>query len=293
MRSKGLRLLSRRAWRASLTPAMTGLVAGSLSLVLLGAGVYVAAIPPFLWQDAAQGEAIPGHGRADGSSVLTGNGNALLSGADLENAMQPSSAALGEGINLPSLRLPTAGSDDAPEDSGATTQPGEGEGSTTPPTEPEPVVPSGPSAEQEARYQAALVAKYNDLTPIVNDVVAAYNEFFDKALVVGPSERVDLLNKCSALYDRIAIATREVREIGVPQDSVWRGKFVAIQGLYNNMGSASALIRQAWFKSCQCTDPTTDPDDQAYFMEPLISNSTNGKLNAFIEFEQNYAGARP
>lgn len=291
--TKGLRSVSMRAWRASLSPMATALVACSLTFVILGSAAYVAAIPPVFWQEVASGEGLPqGDGLSRRSAMLPGE-DGLLTGSDLDAAMQPVGSSLGGSISLPSLRLPDAGpsgSATEPEAPGVPEQPG-GDGPSG--STPEPPAPSGPSAEQEARYHAALVAKYAELTPMVNEITAAYESFYSSVLVVSADERAARVNGAVSLMSRFLVAAREMREVDVPQDSVWHGKYTAICGLYSNLSSASALLQQAWFKSWQCTDPANDPEDQAYFMEPLLSNSTDGKLNAFIEFEQNYPGARP
>lgn len=288
--------------------AMTGLVAFSITLLLLGTSLYTAALPTMVTTSKQDGELTPDEMQAaltEAQSSLADDGSwpstaeAAPDGNEAAGDAQEGSgsSALG-GSTLNELSgLSGGGSLDGQTDASASGQPQnnqadssqqggtEGGGSVSPAPAPQPSDPDDPptpdyDAEKDQRFHAYLVQKAQSLDGYVSEANACASAFQADALTGSLSQRQANLRAVDSLESRVFNDFAAVVNTTEYQNSTkWQASYEALIVCYRLLYEYLSSYHDAWTINVGYEDPSAHVDE---FMAPV--SEANGKLASFRDY---------
>lgn len=285
---------------------LTGLVAFSITLLLLGTSLYTAALPSMVvaskqdedltpeemqaaltqaqsavaddgsWPST---EAAPDGGATDDSQQ--GSGTPALSSPTLNGISGLSGGPLGGQADASGSDQTEGGQSSGSQQGGA-----EGGGSVSPtPTTPQPSTPDTPSepdydAEKDQRFHAYLVQKAQSLDGYVSEANACASAFQADALTGSLSRRQANLRAVDSLESRVFNDFAAVVNTTEYQNSTkWMASYEALIVCYRLLYEYLSSYHDAWTINVGYDDPSAHVDE---FMAPL--SDANGKLASFRDY---------
>lgn len=166
--------------------------------------------------------------------------------------------------------------------SGSGSDSGSGSGS-----DPDDVITSEPTEEQESRLYDHLVKYANRLPGYVSEVNACVTTFEQTCLSTDYNARVQGRSSCMSLFNTLLSEFVAVRDYPRSNYSRYAKAHDDLINMYRCLFSYVDNYVDAWDANLAYEDPSGHVDD---FMAPLYANMVNGKNQYLAEFEVSYQG---
>lgn len=163
-------------------------------------------------------------------------------------------------------------------------QPGQGGGSGS---DPDDVITSDPTEEEESRFYDHLVKYANRLPGYVSEVNACVATFEQTCLSTDYNARVQGRSSCMSLFNTLLSEFVAVRDYPRSNYSRYVKAHDDLINMYRCLFSYVDNYVDAWDANLAYEDPSGHVDD---FMAPLYANMVNGKNQYLAEFEACYQG---
>lgn len=149
---------------------------------------------------------------------------------------------------------------------------------------------SGLSEATEKKIYTQLTSKYNDLAPLAEEVAEAVSTFDATVDDASSSACKSALAKAKKLYTKASDASAAMQSLAVPAKSQHRASYDDMLVLYDDLATASDVLRRAWGVACGSVDVSGKTEPRQVV---AAYSDKNGKLNALKDYEKRYPGARP
>lgn len=275
------RLRWNQAMRSPLPPTLMGLVTFSFVSVVLGAGVYLAAVPSLIQQSPGVQTVATAVEESGVSEAVT----SVLSGEAFSSSGIDASVGTFDSVDLSSPEFDSGGSTDDsisnsdPSDEIAPPSSGEGGGDNSGEEPEEPEEPTAPTEAEEVQYHAAIVQEYNNLSEYEQAVQGVIQEFNEQCLNLSSDTRYVCFQNCAGTADDLM----RVSDLRIPEESRWYSAAEGVNQLYEDLTATVYLYQRAWLLNLPLDDPRPY---QKEWSQPIAEHIVNGEIDYLTDYTQ-------
>lgn len=275
------RLRWNQAMRSPLPPTLMGLVTFSFVSVVLGAGVYLAAVPSLIQQSPGVQTVATAVEESGVSEAVT----SVLSGEAFSSSGIDASVGTFGSVDLSSPEFDSGGSTDDsisnsdPSDEIAPPSSGEGGGDNSGEEPDEPEEPTAPTEAEEVQYHAAIVQEYNNLSEYEQAVQGVIQEFNEQCLNLSSDTRYVCFQNCAGTADDLM----RVSDLRIPEESRWYSAAEGVNQLYEDLTATVYLYQRAWLLNLPLDDPRPY---QKEWSQPITEHIVNGEIDYLTDYTQ-------